>query len=84
MPIAPIKTKTIHGYSLLKSINITTLYNHHLSLFEIDELQEFDMILGEQGLRAINGEIHLFNYSLKYQKKHVKVEEKQKIKLRNR
>ncbi len=27
------------------------------------------MILGEQGLRSIKGEINLFDYSLKYQKK---------------
>lgn len=75
MPIKPIKTKTIHGYSLLKCKKIITLFSHHMPFFEIDELQEFDMILGEQGLRVIKAEINLFDYSLKHQKKIVKAED---------
>lgn len=41
VPIKHIKTKTMHGYSLLKSKKkIITLLSHHLAFFEIDELQE--------------------------------------------
>ncbi|XP_053968289.1 uncharacterized protein LOC128869707 [Anastrepha ludens] len=45
------------------------MYGHHLTFYEIKELNAFDMILGEQGLRQIKAEISLFDYSLKYQKK---------------
>ncbi len=67
--IKPFRTKTLHGYSVIDSKKVITMYGHHLVFFEIGELNEFDMILGEQGLRLIKGEINLFDYSLKYQKK---------------
>lgn len=75
--IKPFKTKTLHGFSIINSKKVITMYGHHLTFFEINELDEFDMILGEQGLRHIKAEINLFDYSLKYQKKIVpKIEPK--------
>lgn len=47
------------------------MYGHHLTFYEIRELNDFDMILGEQGLRQMKAEVRLFDYSLKYQKKKI-------------
>ena len=45
------------------------MYGHHLTFYEIRELNDFDIILGEQGLRQMKAEINLFDYRLKYKKK---------------
>lgn len=67
--IRPTHTKTLHGNSVIKSKKVITLFGHHLSFYEIDELNDYDMILGEQGLRVLKAEVNLFDYSLKYKKR---------------
>ncbi len=64
--IKPVKVKTLHGYSITKSKKNITLLEHNLTFFETDALEEFDMLLGEQGLRKIKAEINLFEYKLSY------------------
>lgn len=48
LPI-PIKTKTLHGNSLIKSKRIINVLDNDLTFFDIDKLIDYDMILGEQG-----------------------------------
>lgn len=47
---------------------MVNLFGYNLVFYEIDELHDFDMILGVNGLRTIKGEINLFDFSLKYLK----------------
>lgn len=39
-----------------------------MTFFEINELTDFDMILGEQGLRQIKARLNLFEYKIYYEK----------------
>lgn len=64
----PIKTRTLHGISLIKSKRIINILENDLVFFDIDELTEYDMILGEQGLRQIKAQINLFEYKIYYEK----------------
>lgn len=43
------KPKTLHGYSRVKSKKIINLLDHDLTFFEIAELIDYDMILGNRG-----------------------------------
>lgn len=63
-----IKTKTIHGISQIKSKRIINVLDNDLIFFDIDELNDYDMILGEQGLRQIKAKINLFEYKIYYEK----------------
>lgn len=40
-------TKTLHGYSQVKAKKIINIFDHNLTFLEINELMDFDMILGE-------------------------------------
>lgn len=60
--------KTLHGYSIIKSKKIINLLGYDLVFFEIKELEDFDMILGEQGLREIKAQINLFEYTIHFRK----------------
>lgn len=42
--------------------------DHDLTFFEIAELTDYDMILGEQGLRQIKASINFFEYTIYYKK----------------
>ena len=66
--IIPFETKTLHGFSVINSKKVIGTYGYDLVYYEIDKLNEFDMILGEQGFRTLKAEVNLFDYSLKYQK----------------
>lgn len=55
-----IKTRTLHGISVIKSKRIINILDNDLSFFDISELVDYDMILGEQGLRQIKTRINLF------------------------
>lgn len=63
-----IRTKTIHGISKLKSKRIINVLDNNITFFDIEELGDYDMILGEQGLRQIKAKINMFEYKLEYQK----------------
>lgn len=68
VPLPKIYTpKTLHGYSQVRAKRTINLLNHDLTFFEIDELVDFDMILGEQGLRQIKADINFFEYKMNYQ-----------------
>lgn len=67
LPI-PIKTKTLHGFSVIKSRRIINVLDNDLVFFDINELTDYDMILGEQGLRQIKAQINLFEYKNFYEK----------------
>lgn len=62
------KPKTLHGHSIVKSKRIINLLDYDLTFFEINELNDYDMILGEQGLRQIKAIVNLFEYKIYYQK----------------
>lgn len=63
-----IKTKTLHGISVLNSKRIINVLDNDLIFFDIENLIDYDMILGEQGLRQIKAQINLFEYKIYYQK----------------
>lgn len=63
-----IKTKTLHGISEIKSKRIINVLDNDLTFFDIGELIDYDMILGEQGLRQIKASINLFEYKIYYKK----------------
>lgn len=44
------------------------ILNYDLTFFEIDELVDYDMILGEQGLRQMRATVNFFEYKLYYKK----------------
>lgn len=63
-----IKTKTLHGISEIKAKRIINVLDNDLTFFEISELTDYDMILGEQGLRQIKAKLNLFEYKIYYEK----------------
>lgn len=68
VPLPRIYTpKTLHGYSRVGSKRIINLLDHDLTFFEINELVDYDMILGEQGLRQMKAIINFFEYKIYYQ-----------------
>jgi len=68
IPLPQIYTpKTLHGYSEVKAKRIISLLDHDLTFFEINELVDYDMILGEQGLRQIKAVLNFFEYKIYYQ-----------------
>lgn len=60
------KPKTLHGHSRVSSKKIINILGYDLTFFEIEELKEYDMILGEQGLRQIKAKLDFFTYKLYY------------------
>lgn len=60
------KTETLHGISIVKSKRIINLLGNNLTFFDINELKDYDMILGEQGLRQIKAKIDFFEYKISY------------------
>lgn len=62
-----IKTKTLHGISEIRSKRVINVLNNNLTFFDINELRDFDMILGEQGLRQIKACINFFEYKIYYE-----------------
>lgn len=57
----------MHGISEIRSKRIINVLNNDLTFFEIKELVDFDMILGEQGLRQIKAKINMFEYKIYYE-----------------
>lgn len=52
VPLHKVYTpKTLHGYCKVKSKQIINMLNYDLTFFEINELVEYDMILGEPVFR---------------------------------
>lgn len=69
VPLPRIYTpKTLHGYSEVKSKRIINVLDYDLTFFEIKELVDYDMILGEQGLRQIKATIDFLEYKIYYKK----------------
>lgn len=58
--------KTLHGFSKTEYKQQICLLGHNLDFFEIDKLVDFDMILGEKGLRKMKAQINFFEYKLYY------------------
>lgn len=65
------KTKTIHGHSEIKLKKIINLLGYNLTFFEINELLEYDMILGEQGLRQMRAKLNFSEYKIYYNKQKI-------------
>lgn len=65
--VEPVLSKTLQGYATIKFKKLINDLNNDLCFFKIDELKEFDMILGEQGLRKIKAQINFFEYKIYYQ-----------------
>lgn len=63
-----IRTKTLHGISIIKSKRIINVLDNDLTFFDIDALTEYEMILGEQGLRQIKAKLNFFEYKIFYEK----------------
>lgn len=69
VPLPKVYTpKTLHGFSRVSSKKIINVLNHDLTFFEINELIDYDMILGEQRLHQLKATINFFEYKLYYQK----------------
>lgn len=69
VPLPNIYTpKTLHGYSKVSFKKIINVLNYNLTFFKINELVDYDMILGVQGLREIKATINFFEYRLYYHK----------------
>lgn len=64
--------KTLHGYSVVRSKRIINLFGYDLTFFDIEELNEHDMILGGQGLKQIKATLDFAKYKIYYKdtKKH--------------
>jgi hypothetical protein len=60
-------TRTLHGHSDIKSKKIINLFGFDLTFFEIEELSEYDMILGEQGLEQMRATLSFSEYKLYYE-----------------
>lgn len=58
--------KTLHGHSIVKSKRIISLLGFNLTFFDIKELNEHDMILGEQGLRQMEAKLDFSEYKIYY------------------
>lgn len=58
--------KTLHGHSIVRCKRIINLLGFDLTFFEIRELDEHDMILGEQGLKQMNAIINFSEYKIYY------------------
>lgn len=63
-----LRTKSMHGISEIKSKRIINVLDNDLTFFDVNELTDYDMILGEQGLRQIKARINLFEYKIYYEK----------------
>lgn len=58
--------RTLHGFSEIKYKRQMRLLKQDLEFFEINELKDFDMILGEKSLRKMKAQINFFEYKLYY------------------
>lgn len=63
--------KTLHGHSEVSSKKIINVLGHDLTFFEIKELFDYDMILGDQGLRQIKANLDFFVYKLYYHRPNI-------------
>lgn len=64
----PCIIKTLHGNSVIRSKRIINLLGFDLTFFDIKELSDYDMILGEQGLRQINAVLDFSKHKMYYKK----------------
>lgn len=62
----PKFAKTPHGASDVKYKQRIRLLKHDLDFFEFDKLNDFDMILGETGLRKMKAHLDFASYKLHY------------------
>lgn len=58
--------KTIHGYSKVQYKQQVRLLKHNLEFFELDELAEFDMMLGSRSLTQMRARIDFSEYKFYY------------------
>ena len=80
----PIKSKTMHGKSHLTHYLRIKLFTHVLTFYEIDELDDYDMILGYDGLRQMKAKLNFFTleliyYELKYTEISIKLGDSFKV-----
>lgn len=52
---------------MIKSKRIINLLGYDLTFYDIEELDEHDMILGEHGLRQIKATLNFLDYKLFYE-----------------
>lgn len=62
----PVSAKTLHGFSDIQYRQELKLLKRNMYFCEIDELEDFDMILGEKGLREMKAKLDFFDYKLSY------------------
>lgn len=62
----PCTIKTLHGHSTVKYKRVVNLLGFDLTFYEIRELDEHDMILGEQGLRQMEAKLDFSEYKIYY------------------
>lgn len=73
-----IVARTLHGQSKIQYKQEIALLKQNLEFFEIDKLNDFDMILGEKSLRKMKAQVNFFEYKLYYsipQRDEAKLEE---------
>lgn len=59
-------TKTLHGTSKIQFKQEIRLLHQKLDFYELEQLNDFDLILGENGLRKLKAQINFFEYKLYY------------------
>lgn len=62
----PKFVKTIHGQSKISFYVKINVFKHDLRFFVLDEIGNFDLILGMDGLRRINAIIDLTSFKMTY------------------
>lgn len=77
------RAKTLHGHSEIGYKQEIQVLKQNLEFFEINELKDYDMILGEKSLRKMKTQINFFEYKLYFMVPMGKNDEKQKINFTN-
>lgn len=62
----PTITKTLHGTSKIQYKQKINILQQNLDFYELEQLNDFDMILGEKSLRDMKAKINFFEYRLYY------------------
>lgn len=66
--IPPIKTKSMHGYSIVTSKKLLSVLGTKMAFFELENLEDYDMILGLCGLRKLNAKVDFMSLQLLYKR----------------
>lgn len=64
--VTPFVTKTLHGTSEISRAKSIIMFAQKLIFYETSILTDFDLILGEDGLRKIKANIDTFSYIMTY------------------